>query len=109
MGYHPRIEVSDIASFSTIRTRNSELWLINNEKLENAILGNLAKFATRHKVKLFGFAMEGKAFVAWYFNIYFDYKDASKRYRLGEKNVKFPPGTYKPPIFTKKYSFKAAA
>ncbi len=312
MGYHPRIEVSDIASFSTIRTRNSELWLINNNKLENVILGNLAKFTTKHKVKLFGFAIEGshlhglaeypecnraafkrdlnsmvaksvakhapnypggrlwarrysaehtpeaddieekffyialqpiqdglvdklseypgynffhdavsgikrkfkvvrwgeynerrrwdkkvnikdytdeyvlkytrlpgyerlsqaeykklmyeklekrrieiiakrnkpavgqktllnktpgtpaknpkvsgrythrprilsrrtdtrKAFVAWYFSIYFDYKDASKRYRRGEKNVKFPPGTYKPPIFTKRYSFKAAA
>jgi hypothetical protein len=36
----------------------------------------------------------------WYFLIYFQYKEASKRYRAGERNVKFPDGTYKPPLFT---------
>jgi hypothetical protein len=36
----------------------------------------------------------------WYFNIYFEYKAASKRYRAGELDVAFPAGTYKPPLFT---------
>ena len=36
----------------------------------------------------------------WYFDIYFDYKDASRRYRAGELDVEFPPGTYRPPIWT---------
>ena len=32
----------------------------------------------------------------WYFRTYFSYKEASRRYRAGEENVEFPPGTYKP-------------
>ena len=32
----------------------------------------------------------------WYFTVYFAYKEASKRYRAGELDVEFPPGTYKP-------------
>jgi hypothetical protein len=38
--------------------------------------------------------------LSWYFSIYFDYQVASKRYRAGEPWVKFPEGTYKPPLFT---------
>jgi len=34
---------------------------------------------------------------AWYFSIYFAYKDASRKYRLGFIDAEFPPGTYKPP------------
>jgi hypothetical protein len=37
---------------------------------------------------------------AWYFSIYFGYKESSKRYRAGELDVEFPAGTYKPPLFT---------
>jgi hypothetical protein len=37
---------------------------------------------------------------AWYFSIYFQYKERSKRYRSGEIDVEFPKGTYKPPLFT---------
>jgi len=37
---------------------------------------------------------------AWYFSIYFNYQEASKRYRSGETTVEFPAGTYKPPLFT---------
>jgi REP element-mobilizing transposase RayT len=33
---------------------------------------------------------------AWYFCVYFDYKDASRAYRRGRLNAKFPPGTYRP-------------
>jgi hypothetical protein len=32
-----------------------------------------------------------------HFDIYWPYKDASARYLRGEKDVVFPPGTYKPP------------
>ncbi|MEN9844961.1 MAG: hypothetical protein RIS36_108 [Pseudomonadota bacterium] len=59
MSYHPRIECKDIASFQTTRSRNSELWLINNSKLEEAILGYAARYATRYEVKLYALAIEG--------------------------------------------------
>ena len=38
----------------------------------------------------------------WYFDFYHSYKYASKRYRAGDINCKFPPGSYRPmapPIF----------
>jgi hypothetical protein len=59
MGCHPRIESKEIASFVTSRCRNSELWFVNNRNLENAILGYLAKYVERYKVKLYGIAIEG--------------------------------------------------
>lgn len=34
---------------------------------------------------------------AWYFSIYSAYKNASRRYRSGQFDVTFPPGTYMPP------------
>jgi hypothetical protein len=36
----------------------------------------------------------------WYFSIYFEYREASKNYRSGDLDAKFPNGTYKPPLFT---------
>jgi len=39
----------------------------------------------------------------WYFHIYFEHREASKRYRNGDTDVEFPKGTYKPPIFTVAY------
>jgi hypothetical protein len=36
----------------------------------------------------------------WCFGIQRDYRGCSKRYRAGAANVIFPPGTYKPPLFT---------
>jgi hypothetical protein len=39
MPYHPRIECKHVASFQTTRTRGSKLWLVNNDELEEAILG----------------------------------------------------------------------
>ena len=59
MGYHPRIESSEIATLATVRSRNSELWFINNPSLEEAVLGYLAKFSERYSVDLYGFALEG--------------------------------------------------
>ena len=59
MGYTPRIETSNLASFQTIRTINSELWFINNPQLEQYILGYLAKYQKYHGVVLYAFAIEG--------------------------------------------------
>ena len=44
----------------------------------------------------------------WYFSIYFQYRESSKRYRSGETNVEFPKGTYKPPLFTVAFCGRAA-
>jgi len=59
MGYHPRIECKDMASFQTTRTRNSELWFINNSGLENAILGYAARYSTRYEVKMYALGIQG--------------------------------------------------
>lgn len=59
MGYHARIESTEIGSFLTTRSRNSELWFVNNRELEKAILGYAAKFAERYDVKLYALAIEG--------------------------------------------------
>lgn len=59
MGYHPRIETAEYASFLTTRSRNSELWFVNNEPLEDAILGYVAKYSKRYNVRLYGLAIEG--------------------------------------------------
>jgi hypothetical protein len=59
MGYHPRIESKDIASFLTTRSRHSRLWFINNPKLEEATLGLAAKYAERYGAKVYGLAIEG--------------------------------------------------
>ena len=59
MGYHPRIESAEYASFLTTRARNSELWFVNNQNLEDAILGYVAKYAKRYDVVLYAFAIEG--------------------------------------------------
>jgi len=59
MGYHPRIECKDIASFQTSRSRCSELWFVNNQELEEKILGYAAKYSNCYGVKLYAFAIEG--------------------------------------------------
>lgn len=59
MGYHPRIETSEYSNLITSRTRDSRLWFVNNEQLEERILGLTAKYTTRHNITLYGFALEG--------------------------------------------------
>lgn len=59
MGCHPRIETSEHSDFITSRTRDSRLWFVNNEPLEQRILGLTAKYATRRTINLYGFAIEG--------------------------------------------------
>ena len=59
MGYHQRIESTKLSSFVTTRSRNSELWFINNQPLENAILGYAARYKERYGAKLYALAIEG--------------------------------------------------
>ena len=59
MPNHPRIETDEYTNFVTTRTRNSELWLINNQKLEHEILGSLAKCVDRYKTDLYAISLEG--------------------------------------------------
>ncbi len=59
MGYHPRIESKTRGTFQTTRSRNSEMWFINNTQLEHATLGYLAKFKKRYSAKVYAFSMEG--------------------------------------------------
>jgi len=59
MAYHTRIETADEGNLITTRTRNSELWFINNPKLEEEMLSWLAKCSEREGVKLYAFAIEG--------------------------------------------------
>jgi hypothetical protein len=59
MSYLPRIECSRVASFQTTRSRNSELWFVNNQALEHAILGYAAKYSNRYQVALYALAIEG--------------------------------------------------
>ena len=59
MGYHPRIETTDSANLNTSKTRNAELWFINNHDLEEAILGYAAKFSKRYSVDLYALGIEG--------------------------------------------------
>ncbi len=35
-------------------------------------------------------------FKSWYFEVYFEYKEASREYRAGKDDVRFPRGTYPP-------------
>ena len=59
MSYHPRIESKKLASFITSRCKNAELWFANNLAVEQAVLGYLAKYKTKHSVNLYAFALEG--------------------------------------------------
>lgn len=59
MSYPPRIESKEYASFLTTRSRNSELWFVNNPKLEETILGYAAKYSGTYGVQLYALAIEG--------------------------------------------------
>jgi len=59
MGYPARVETTNLANLLTTRSRNSELWFVNNVQLETAILGYLAKYSERSSADLYAFAIEG--------------------------------------------------
>lgn len=53
--------------------------------------------STTHRPRVLSICDERRAQCkAWYFSIYFEYKEASEKYRGGALKVKFPPGTYRP-------------
>lgn len=57
--HHPRIEHPEYAAFTTVRSRNSELWLANNRAVERAALGYIAKYSNKYQVILYALALEG--------------------------------------------------
>ena len=54
-----RIEDSSVYSFITSRTINSRLWFVRNKRLEDRILGYLAKYVDSHKVELYATNIQG--------------------------------------------------
>lgn len=59
MGYHPRIESSEVSWLITTRSRNARLWFTNNAALEVGILGYAARYRERYEAKLYALAIEG--------------------------------------------------
>ena len=58
MGNWNRIECANLVNFTTVRTGGRRMWFINNPRLEECTLGNLAKCLERYKVKIYAFALE---------------------------------------------------
>ncbi len=54
-----RVEDIDNPQLITCRTINSALWFVNNKALEHRILGYLAKYIKKYKVKLYAFTLVG--------------------------------------------------
>ncbi len=54
-----RIERPQVVYLMTTRTRNSELWFVNNSALHGRIAGLLAKLQARFNAKLYGFVIQG--------------------------------------------------
>jgi hypothetical protein len=59
MPLHPRIETPEFATLVTTRTRNSELWFVNNPELEERVYAYLAKYACIYEVIVYGFILMG--------------------------------------------------
>ncbi len=54
-----RYEDSETICLCTTKTINSLLWFVNNKKLENRILGYLAKYQNKYGVILYAFNIQG--------------------------------------------------
>ncbi|OVE79951.1 hypothetical protein BVY02_01765 [bacterium J17] len=54
-----RVECSDHPQLITSRTVNSRLWFVNNPKMEERILGFLAKYQQQYGVIIYAFVMVG--------------------------------------------------
>ncbi len=53
-----------------------------------------------HRPRILAVDPERRAFyLAWYFSVLQEYISASKRYRQGDRKVKFPAGTFLPLVF----------
>ena len=59
MGCHPRFYRPDLGVFHTTRTRNCELWFVNNPVLDETILAEAARCKERYNCKLYALAIEG--------------------------------------------------
>ena len=75
---------------------------VGAEKLKKTPPGTLPKSTktstvTSHRPRILCICPKRRAEAkAWYFRIYFDYKEASHQYREGQDGVVFPSGTYRP-------------
>jgi len=54
-----RIENNTVFSFITSRCIASRLWFVNNDSLEEHILGYLAKYVIDHKIEIYAFNIQG--------------------------------------------------
>jgi REP element-mobilizing transposase RayT len=54
-----RVEDPETVSFLTTRTRNSELWSVQNEKLHKKVCGYLAKYQEKYGVVIYSFVVMG--------------------------------------------------
>ena len=88
---------------------------LGRERLLRTIPGTLAKnpkvsTRTSHRPRILSRCnIRRQKYTNWYFSMYFSYKAASRAYRAGDDSAEFPPGMYKPPKFTVKYSYHQAA
>lgn len=58
-GNHPRIYRPDWGLLLTARCADSAMWLVNNKKVDQALLMELAVCTERYNPKIFAFAIEG--------------------------------------------------
>ncbi len=78
------------------------LGFVGRENLLKMVAGSLPRStktstATDHRPRVLSICPARRADCkAWYFAIYYKYKDCSANYRAGEVNVVFPQGTYPP-------------
>lgn len=84
------------------RLKNGE-GFCTSEQLKRTIAGAKPKStksssrSTKRPLVLTLSASARKRYLEWYFGILNWFKEASRRYLLGEVEVQFPPGTYRPP------------
>jgi len=104
-----RIEDIDVASFGTSRAIRSRLWFINNKALEQHILGYLAKYKEKYRVKAFAFAFFGSHY---HLLSQFTQRNRASFYRdfnarIAEAVRRFVPNYIGGPLFERRYSEQA--
>jgi len=104
-----RIESSKFASFGTSRTVKSRLWFINNIRLEQRVLGFLAKYREKYNVRLYGMVFSGSHYhLLTHFtdcNRAIFYRDFNARAAEAVRSLilKFPGGR----VFARRYAEQA--
>lgn len=82
--------------------RAKGLGFVGKDKLLQTVPGTLPRStktstATDHRPRVLSVcSIRRNECRAWYFDIYFKFKDCSRRYRAGDLSVIFPKGTYPP-------------